>query len=151
MKSIPSAQAWSARATEASSRVAAYASMAWAEPDLGLSEAALQDSLRLLTARLGVPVRELRVTRVEPLAVPARSGAASAPLQLPTGHVELRARLVLELQRGPVMVLLAELARSERSLVVDRMVWRGSAQSPQVELELRALARAAAPAARERP
>ncbi|MFN7695256.1 MAG: hypothetical protein ACK5O3_14570 [Burkholderiales bacterium] len=154
LKAVPSAQAWSARADEAGASVAAFSSMAWAEPDLGLSEAALQDALRSLTARLGLTVRELRVVRVEALAVPNSQGQpskATGSLQLPEGHVELRARLVLDLQRGPVMLLLAELARSERSLVVDRMVWRGTAQPPQVEMELRALARVVQPAAKERP
>jgi hypothetical protein len=152
LRAVPSANAWSARATDAANMLAAYSSMAWAEPDLGLSEAAMQDTLRNLTAKLGLSVRELRVTRVEALAT--TSGAAArrpGPAPLPDGHVELRARLVLDLQRGPVMVFLAELARGERSFVVDRLVWRGSAQPPQLELELRALARAAGAGAKERP
>jgi hypothetical protein len=39
------------------------------------------------------------------------------------------------------MAFLAECARSERSIVVERMVWRGASQPPTVELELLALAR----------
>jgi hypothetical protein len=151
MRAVPSANAWSARATDAANMLAAYSSMAWAEPDLGLSEAAMQDTLRNLTAKLGLSVRELRVSRVEAFAAPAGAATRQGPAPLPEGHVELRARLVIDLQRGPVMVFLAELARSERSFVVDRLVWRGSAQPPQLELELRALARAAGVSAKERP
>lgn len=134
LRAVPSATAWGQRAEDAAQVLAAYEGMAWAEPDLGLSEAAVQDGLRTLCARLGLPLRELSVGRVQSL-------GEGRTVSLPPGHQLLRARLVVELKRSAVMALLAELSRGERALVVERLVWRAAGQPATVELELRALAR----------
>lgn len=142
---VPSAQAWGERAGQAAQTVVAYTGMAWAEADVGLSEAALQDWLRTVSARLGLNVRELRVVRAQATAGASAGPGTTAVPSLPAGHVLLRARLVADLQRTPLLALLAECARSERSIVVERLVWRGAGQPPLVEIELRALAREAQP------
>jgi hypothetical protein len=59
---------------------------------------------------------------------------------LPSGAVAIRGKLVVDMKRSAVMALLAELQRSERSLVIERLVWRGSATPAQVEIEVRGLA-----------
>lgn len=135
---------WPVRAKEADQLHAALASMAWPEADVGLNEAALHDWLRNVPARLGLKTRELAVARVEetradPLS--AAPGASSALPSVPPGHQVLRAHLSFELQRGPLMAFLAECARSERSIVVERLVLRSSSQPPTAELDLRVLAR----------
>lgn len=139
LRTVPLGEVWRQRNQDVQAVLSAYQASVWAEADVGLSEAAFQDWLRTLTGRLGLNVRELTVARVD---APKAAAAASA-VPAPSGHVPLRARLVLELQRTAVMTLLAELAQAERSVVVERLVWRAAAQAPTVELELRAIARSA--------
>lgn len=141
LRNVPSAQAWGERADQASQAVAAYAGMAWSEADVNLSEAALQDWLRTVSGRLGLPVRELTVARAQVSKSEDASVTSTGKVSpLPPGHVLLRARLVAELQRTPLLAFLAECARHERSIVVDRLVWRGAGQPLLVEMELHALA-----------
>jgi hypothetical protein len=125
--------------------------MAWAEPNLGLTEAALQDWLRTVSGRLGLKTRELTIVRVEEAAKSAVARAdptkenlgGTSGLVVPAGYVVLRARMIFELQRAPLVTFLAECARSERSVVVERLVLRGLGQPPLAEVDVRVLARKA--------
>ena len=133
---------WPERAKNAEALNAALASMAWGEADLGLTEAALQDWLRSLSNRLNLKTRELTVVRVEDGSKgPTRAAASTNMPTLPPGHVLLRARISFDLQRGPLMTFLAECARSERSVVIERLVLRHTSQPPVAEIDLRVLAR----------
>lgn len=140
LRALSNERYWPDRAKEADQLDAALASMAWGEADLGLTEAALQDWLRNAANRLGLKTRELTIARVDDAPSGARAQAAAA---LPPGHVLLRARISFELQRAPLMAFLAECARSERSVVVERLTLHGLSQPQVVELDLRVLARAA--------
>jgi hypothetical protein len=137
-------QNWEARAKEADQLHATLASMAWGDADIGLSEAALHDWLRNVPTRLGLKTRELTVARSEearrdsPLTTsPAASSSQAAP---PPGYQVLRAHLSFELQRAPLMAFLAECARSERAIVIERLVLRSTSQPPVAEIDLRVLA-----------
>lgn len=138
-KSANADKGWPQRATEAEQQTVALAAMAWAEPEIGLSEAAFQDWLRNVSSRLGLKVKELAVSRSEEAARTAGGNAGQATM--PPGAVLMRARLIVDLQRAPVMSFLAEVARNERSVVVERMTLRANSQPPQAEFELRALAK----------
>jgi hypothetical protein len=146
---------WAARAQQAQEQLLAYRSMAWSGSDPALGEAALQDWLRKVTTGLGLTVRDLQVARV---ASPSAGAAATTALpadgltaRVPPQTTAMRAKLIVDLKRSAVMALLAELQRNEQSLLVERLVWRGSAVPPQVELQLRALAGPSATTAASAP
>ncbi|MCV2423120.1 hypothetical protein [Paucibacter sp. DJ2R-2] len=147
LRSLTKEREWPERAGEAAKRQVAMASMAWSESDLSLSEAAFQDWLRTVPAKLGLITRSLVMARMDgskagsdipQLAANANLASGTNP---PPGFVVLKARVNFELQRAPLMVFLAECARSERSVVVERMAVRTQSQPPTVELDLRVLAR----------
>ena len=125
---------WGQRLAQGKEQLAAVEGMLWAEPELGLSEAAFQDWLREVSSRIGLKTRELQVSRVEPAKMDQKD-------PLPADTALLRARMVVDLQRAPLFSFLAEIARNERSIVVERLVMRAQAQPPLAEIELRALAR----------
>ncbi|KQV47058.1 hypothetical protein ASC95_26500 [Pelomonas sp. Root1217] len=146
LRSLAREKVWPERAAEAERLSQALSSMAWSERDIGLTEAALQDWLRTVPARLGLKTRELSIARVESGktdagAAPAATAGSSDIVQaLPPGHVLLRARISFDApQRAALMVFLAECARSDRSLVVERFLMRG--QPAFAEIDLRVLAR----------
>jgi len=147
LRTLAKENVWPARAKEASDLSAALTSMAWDEADLALTEAAFQDWLRTVPGKLGLKTRELNVVRVEdakPGGDFAKSAVSDAPLvamSSPPGYVVLRARISFELQRAPLMSFLAECARSERSIVVERLSLRTLSQPQVAELDLRVLAR----------
>ena len=130
-------KAWPSRADDARQQVSALRSMLWQETDIGLAEAAAQDWVRALAAKLGIGIRELAVSRPGTAAGPA--AAASAAPQL-AGVQPVRLRLTLDLNRLALMGFLAELAKHERVVVVDRLVLRPVSQPPTAELDLRMLA-----------
>lgn len=130
-------KAWPGRADDARQQVGALRSMLWQETDIGLAEAAAQDWVRALAARLGIGIRELAVARPGTAAAPAT--AASAAPQV-VGVQPVRLRLSLELNRLVLVGFLAEIAQHERVVVVDRMVLRPVSQPPTAELDLRMLA-----------
>ena len=130
-------KAWPSRADDARQQVGALRSMLWQETDIGLAEAAAQDWVRALAAKLGIGIRELAVSRTGTAAGPA--AAASATPQL-AGVQPVRLRLTLDLNRLALMGFLAELAQHERVVVVDRLVLRPVSQPPTAELDLRMLA-----------
>lgn len=148
LRALAREKAWPERAQEAERLSQALSSMAWSERDLGLTEAALQDWLRTVPARLGLKTRELSIVRVESGKADAAGNPAAtandAAQALPPGHALLRARISFEApQRGALMVFLAECARSDRPLVVERLLLRG--QPLFAEIDLRVLARAQEP------
>lgn len=148
LRSLSKERDWPERAGDAAKLNAALASMAWSEADIGLTEAAFQDWLRTVPAKLGLTTRSLTLARLEE-SKPTFDGpktplgaAGPAGLAPPPGFTVLRARISFELQRAPLIAFLAECARSERSVVVERMVLRMQSQPQMAELDLRVLARA---------
>ena len=130
-------KAWPGRADDARQQVGALRSMLWQETDIGLAEAAAQDWVRALAAKLGLGIRDLAVSR--PGTVTALAAAASAPQRL-AGVQPVRLRLSVDLNRLALMGFLAEIAQHERVVVVDRMILRPVSQPPTAELDLRMLA-----------
>lgn len=128
---------WPARADDARQQVGALRSMLWQETEIGLAEAAAQDWVRALAAKMGIGIRELAVSR--PGTATASASAASAAPQL-VGVQPVRLRLSLDLNRLALMGFLAEIAQHERVVVVDRLVLRPVSQPPTAELDLRMLA-----------
>ncbi len=121
---------WPGRADDARQQLDAMRSMLWQSSDPGLAEAAMQDWVRAAAGKAGLSVRELAVSR--PPAAPGAASAAAATLPV-------RIRLTVDLNRLPLMAFLAELARNEQVVVVDRLVLRPAVQPPLAEMELRAL------------
>lgn len=125
---------WPGRADDARQQVSALRSMLWQETDLGLAEAAAQDWVRALASQGGLGIRDLAVSRPT-----AAAASASAPA-LTAGVQPVRLRLSVDLNRLALMGFLAELARHEQVVVVDRLMLRPASQPPIAELELRLLA-----------
>jgi hypothetical protein len=150
-QAAPSLEVWKAREEEVSGRAAVVRAMVWRDAEIGLVESALQDWVRGTASKLGLPVRQIRVTRLEPLrSAPERGAepvsAGDTPTEpLPPSHVALRARVVFELKRGPLMNFLTECARNERAVVVERLSLRLLSQPMTAELDLRVVAAQAAP------
>ena len=137
-------RAWPARAEEARKQLAALRALQWTDSELGLVEAAFQDWARSTATSAGLAVRDLGIARGRraPAAASAAGGAAAGePAQT------LRARLVADLQRDPLIGFLSELDRSARAVVVERALLRLHTTPPQVELDLRLLAQVRPPAA----
>lgn len=124
---------WPARRKEAAALKAAYDTAVWMDSDLALTEAGLQDWLRVLAQRLGLKVREITLVRAE---TPAKAQGG-----VPAGYVEVRARLSVELQRTALFAMLAEMANQERRIVVERLALRAQSQPALAEMDLRILAR----------
>lgn len=132
-------KAWPGRADDARQQVAGLRSMLWQETDIGLAEAAAQDWVRALAAKLGLGIRDLGVSRPGTVTALAAAAAASAPQRL--AEVQpVRLRLTVDLNRLALMGFLAEIAQHERVVVVDRMILRPVSQPPTAELDLRMLA-----------
>lgn len=124
---------WSERNQEVAGLRAAYDTAVWSDADLALTEASLQDWLRNVSQRLGLKVREVTLVRAE--------SSAKVAADIPAGHVVLRARVSVEVQRAPLFSLLAEMAAQERRIVVERFVMKGTQQPALAEMDLRILAR----------
>lgn len=130
-------RSWPERADEARQQLMALRGMQWAETDMGLVEARLQDWIRSTAAKSGLTVRSLSVARPgggssEAPALPA-SGVSSG------GAQPVSARLVVDHNRLPLLAFLSELGRNEQVLVVDRLVMRLASQPPLTEIDLRIL------------
>jgi hypothetical protein len=122
---------WPGRADDARQQLDALRSMLWQASDPGIAEAAMQDWVRASAAGAGLSVRELTVSRP-----PSAAGAASA---VAAATLPIRIRLAVDFNRLPLLAFLAELARNEQVIVVDRLVMRPGAQPPLAEMDLRAL------------
>ena len=127
---------WPGRVDEARQRVAALRSMLWQESDIGVAEAAAQDWLRAVAAKARLGIRNLAISR-PPAAATAATAAATASN---TGSVHpIRVRLTTELSRLALTGFLAELARNEQVIVVERLTLHTASQPPAAEMELRLL------------
>lgn len=142
---------WPARVEEARQQLAALRTMEWAGGeggDLGLTEAALQDWVRATAAQAGLRVREMTLTRAVGAAAgvaspgPAAAGTGSGNGSGPNGQA-LKLRLSVEWGRGELAAFLAEVGRSERVVVVERLLLRPAATPPSAEMDLRVWSRGA--------
>lgn len=137
-------QQWPARADEAKRQLAALQAMVWVESDLGLAEARFQDWLRATAGSSGLVLRDLTLARVAAatagtaIAAPSASDASRA---IAAPQV-ITVRLMAELKREALLGFLSELSRSDRAVVVDRLMLRMATQPPVAEIDLRILARA---------
>jgi hypothetical protein len=140
------ANPWPARADDARQQLAALQSMVWTEGeggDLGLIEAALQDWTRATAAKSGLRLREMTLSRATgPAADAASAGNGTAAPTLPGQVVKLR--ITADWGRSELVAFLAELGRSERVVVVERLLLRPAATPPSAEIDLRLWARSAA-------
>lgn len=137
LQSYQREQQWPNRANDARQLLDAQERLLWLAPSAGLAEAAVQDWLRGVAGKARVNVRELQVSRlgVPGAGPPPAAPAASAPLPVPV----IRAHLVGEFRRMPVLALLNEVAVHERTLVVERLLLLPGLQAPSFELDLRAV------------
>lgn len=124
-------RAWPERESDAQQQLEALRAMLWAESDLGLVEARFQDWLRALAGKAGLNVRELTVVR---------GAAAEAKPAEPGQAIAIKARMLVDMSRLPLMALLSELGRHERIVVVDRLAIHLNSQPSLVELDLRIMA-----------
>lgn len=126
---------WPGRAEDARQQVGALRSMLWPETDLGVAEAAAQDWLRALANKSRLGIRNLAVSR------PAASGTAASAAPPGAASVQaVRLRMTTELDRPALTAFLAELARNEQVVIVDRLALRTASQPPVAEMDLRLLA-----------
>lgn len=129
---------WPARADDARQQLAVLRGMQWADGAgnaLGLTEAALQDWVRSTAAKAGLRVRELSLSRtVSDAAADGGSGAASAA---PAAGQAVKLRLTADWGRAELVAFLAEVGRSERVIVVERLHMRPAATPASVEIDLR--------------
>jgi hypothetical protein len=130
-------QGWTQRAEDARQQLAAAQAMLWVDTDAGLIEARFQDWLRGTASKAGLSLRELSLQRGNATlrAGGASQVAASEPLAL-------GARMVVDLQRLPLLAFLAEVGRNEQVIVIERLSLRPGAQPALAEIELRVLGRA---------
>jgi hypothetical protein len=135
-------QQWPVRADEAKRQLTALQALVWVESDLGLAEARFQDWLRATASSSGLVLRDLTLARVAAAgatpAVPSASDAGRAG----TAPQVITARLTIDLKREALLGFLSELARSDRAVVVDRLLLRMATQPSVAEIDLRILARA---------
>lgn len=131
---------WPERESDAQQQLEALRAMLWVESDLGLVEARFQDWLRALAGKAGLSVRELMVVR---------GAAADAKPTEPGQATAIKARLLVDMNRLPLMALLSELGRHEHIVVVDRLAIHLNSQPSLAELDLRimAIAQASQPVA----
>lgn len=137
LQPLARSKVWPGRAEDARQQLAALRSMLWPESDLGVAEAAAQDWVRALAAKSRLGIRNLAVSRP---AAAAPTAASATPGALPSNVQAVRLRLTVELHRAALVAFLAELARSEQVVVVDRLALRTASQPAVAELDLRLLA-----------
>ena len=131
MQTLAREKAWPQRADDARQQVAALRALLWPDADRGLAEASTQDWVRGVAAKAGLVVRDLSLVRSA--VVPAAAAASGVP----GAQQAVRLRMIADLDRVSLMGFLAELARNEHVVIVDRLVLRPAAQPPAAELELR--------------
>ena len=135
-------QQWPARADEAKRQLTALQAMVWVESDLGLAEARFQDWLRATAGSSGLVLRDLTLARVAAAGATPAVASASDAGRAGTAPQVITARLIAELKREALLGFLSEMARSDRAVVVDRLMLRIATQPPVAEIDLRILARA---------
>lgn len=127
---------WAQRAEDAKQAAAAFNALLWTDTDFGLIEARLQDWLRSTATKAGLTVKELSIQRAAPLEGAAPAPAASAV----TGPQAIRARVLVEMTRLPLLAFLSELGGSEQVVVVERLALRPTSQPPLAEMDVRVMA-----------
>jgi hypothetical protein len=143
LKPLQQRELWAGRDQDATDALARLRGLSWRAAERGLVEANLQDWLRAVASKSGLALRDLRVLSDLGLEAgsPTSAATASAPATASASSPTLlRVRMVVEFNRAPAMGLLAELARNEPLVAVERMAIRTTIQPPVMELELRALA-----------
>jgi len=120
---------WAQRAVEAGAQLDAARALLWTAASQGQAEAKLQDTLREMCGKIGLPVRELTMAAVD-----AKPGA--------DGSRPLRARLVIDMSnRLALMALLAEIGRTPQMMMVDSLRLRPQTGPARAEIEVRVLFR----------
>lgn len=139
---------WPTRVDDARQQLDALRTMEWVEGEggeLGLTEAALQDWVRATAAKAGLRLREMTLSRggaPPALSTSAGSGDTAATTQ-PRGQA-VKVRMTADWDRGALVAFLAEVGRSERVVVAERLLLRPAATPPSAEIDLRVWARGAA-------
>jgi hypothetical protein len=129
---------WPAREDEVRRHAQALEAMLWPARSRGAAEAALLDLLKDRATRAKLLVRELQIAGVGgvgPAGPPSREVAPSAGAQV------LRATLVVDFDRLPLLALLSELARNDQVVVVERVQVRTLGSTPRAEIGVRVLYR----------
>lgn len=135
LQPLARSKVWPGRAEDARQQVGALRSMLWPETDLGVAEAAAQDWLRALANKSRLGIRNLAVSR------PAASATAASAAAPSVASVQaVRLRMTTDLNRTALTAFLAELARNEQVVIVDRLALRTASQPPVAEMDLRLLA-----------
>lgn len=135
---------WPARQEEARRQLQALERMLWVSRTQGAAEAAALDLLKERAARARLVVRELQIVGSPTGLAPTGASGGTAGRDaagLPSGVKALRANVVVDYDRLPLLALLAELARNEQVVVVERLVLRTVGSTPRAELGLRVLYR----------
>ncbi len=150
LKPLTKTQVWPAREADAQSALTTLRALQWGDDagavggraDPALMEAALQDWARGTAAKAGLRIRDLTVARV---AATGGAGAAVNSGVAASGEVltpaVLRLRLTAELGRTELLLFLAEAARHERVLLVERLLVKPALPVGTVEIDLRAVLR----------
>lgn len=143
LKPLQNPALWESRAKEARSQLEALNSMQWQESTPGLAQAAVQDWLRQVSTKAGLTVRDLRLSTAE--APNASAPIARAPAGVKAGVANplpgsVRVRLSVDFKPLALAVLLQEMSRNERVMVVERLQFRTWLPSPQAEIDVRARA-----------
>jgi hypothetical protein len=118
--------------------------MLWTEADAGLAEAAFQDWVRATASKAGLRLRELSLAASAAALAPAAGASGPASPSGSAGARPLRLRMVVEWSRVEALAFLAEVGRSERVVVVERLQWRSGTPGSTAEIDLRALTSAPA-------
>lgn len=143
LKPLQSSSLWEQRAQDAQLHLDALRSTQWRESSVGLIQAAVQDWLRQVCTKAGVSVRDVRLTSVESLGTQDlteryRTNPGGGGVNPPRDSVKVR--MVLDFSPMSLAVLLQEMSRNERILIVDRLQFRTWTPSPQAEIDVRASA-----------
>ncbi len=121
---------WTTRAQDVKAAAADFERLLWREGSIGLSQAALQESITRNLAAANIPMRSLRVT------------AAESALSPELGDiVQIRARAQVDFRPTAFYAWLLTLNRDKAekrpSLAVESMIIRaGQAQAPVADIEL---------------
>jgi hypothetical protein len=143
-RTIAAQTGWSDRAEQARQQLETARGLLWTEPERGLAEAALQDWVNTLSSKVGANIRERTLLRSEAgdlRAVSAPDAAASAPSQLPPGHVQVRMRVVFDFNPLVLTGFLAEVSPAPRLVKVERLRVQTGGKPGTVEAEISALVR----------
>ena len=93
-------------------------------------------------------LRDLTLARVAAVGATHVVPSASDSGRAGTAPQVITARLMADLKREALFAFLSELARSDRAVVVERLMLRMATQPPVAEIDLRILARASGESAK---